>query len=74
MRCVDCSGLMCTHKDPNNSVGLTLTKESPARRARGGVGMKMEEDCGDISPSTLERRCPQGATTAGKKPLWSGQS
>lgn len=74
MRRVDRSGRMYAHKDPNNSAGLTLTKESLARRADGRVGMKMEEDYGDlISPSTLERRCPQGATTSGKKPRWSGQ-
>lgn len=73
MRCVDCSGLTCTHKDPNNPAGLTLTEESLARRVHGRVGMKMEEDYGDlISPSTLERRCPRGATTLGKKPWWSG--
>ena len=53
--------LMCPQKDPNNSVGLTLTKGLAACRAHGRVGVKMEEDCSDlILPSTLEMRSPQG--------------
>ena len=65
---------MCPQKDPNNSAGLTLTKDLAACRAHGRVGMKMEEDCSDlISLSSLETRSPQGVIKWGKKLLWSGQ-
>lgn len=74
MRCVDCSGLMCTQEDPNNSAGLTHAKESSTRQAHGRVELKVEESCSDlISPATLERKSPRGATTWKKKSLWTGQ-
>ena len=66
MRCLDCSGLMRTQKDANNSAGLTHTKDWSAGRVHGRVGMKTKENCGHlISPSILES-LPQGVPTWGE--------
>lgn len=70
MRCLKGSGLMYTQRDPNNSAGLTHTKESLSGQMHGGVGVKMEENCSDlISPSTLENWSPLGANTCSKTSL-----
>lgn len=53
--------LVCPQKDPNNSAGLTLTKDLAACRAHGRVGWRWRRLAVTSSfPSTLETRSPQG--------------